>query len=150
MGGKDTTNNERTDGELPQKQPNVDGSAIAMATPDGRVDIDLRTGLARNIVRFTERLSSQKLDPPPPPYSETEWHTSLNIVMQVVGSRGDVQPFVALGSRLKLHGHRVRIATHAIFKSFVLESGLEFFPIGGDPQELMAVSLLIHYVCPHH
>lgn len=69
--------------------------------------------------------------PPPPP---------LNIVIQIVGSRGDVQPFVALGLELKnSFGHRVRIATHAVFKDFVEEHELEFFNIGGNPEELMAL-----------
>lgn len=36
------------------------------------------------------------------------------------------------------YGHRVRVATHPTFKSFVEENGLEFFSIGGDPAELMA------------
>lgn len=67
---------------------------------------------------------------PPPP---------LNVVIHVVGSRGDVQPFVALGQVLKeRYGHRVRLATHPTFKGFVEENGLEFFSIGGDPAELMA------------
>lgn len=60
-------------------------------------------------------------------------------MIQIVGSRGDVQPFVALGKVLKdTYGHRVRIATHPNFQSFVEENGLEFFSIGGDPAELMA------------
>ncbi len=63
----------------------------------------------------------------------------LNVVVQIVGSRGDVQPFVALGKVLKdTYGHRVRIATHATFQTFVEDNGLEFFNIGGDPAELMA------------
>ncbi len=63
----------------------------------------------------------------------------LNVVIHVVGSRGDVQPFVALGKVLKsTYGHRVRLATHPTFKTFVEENGLEFFSIGGDPSELMA------------
>jgi UDP:flavonoid glycosyltransferase YjiC (YdhE family) len=63
----------------------------------------------------------------------------LNIVIHVVGSRGDVQPFVALGQELKnRYGHRIRLATHGTFKKFVEENGLEFFEIGGDPAELMA------------
>jgi len=66
-------------------------------------------------------------------------HLELNVVIQVVGSRGDVQPFVALGKVLKeKYGHRIRIATHSVFKCFVEENGLEFFNIGGDPAELMA------------
>jgi Glycosyltransferase family 28 N-terminal domain len=64
---------------------------------------------------------------------------SLNLVMHVIGSRGDVQPFIALGRVLKeTYNHRVRLATHPIFQSFVEENGLEFFSIGGDPAALMA------------
>lgn len=60
-------------------------------------------------------------------------------MIQIVGSRGDVQPFVALGQVLKnTYGHRVRVATHSTFQKFVEENGLEFFNIGGDPAELMA------------
>ncbi|KAH9670929.1 sterol 3-beta-glucosyltransferase ugt80a2 [Citrus sinensis] len=60
----------------------------------------------------------------------------LHIVMLIVGTRGDVQPFVAIGKRLQEDGHRVRLATHANFKDFVLGAGLEFFPLGGDPKIL--------------
>jgi UDP:flavonoid glycosyltransferase YjiC (YdhE family) len=75
-------------------------------------------------------LGGEKGVPPPPP---------MNVVIHVVGSRGDVQPFVALGKVLKeTYGHRVRLATHPVFHKFVQENGLEFFSIGGDPSELMA------------
>ncbi|WVR09693.1 hypothetical protein IAU60_006768 [Kwoniella sp. DSM 27419] len=80
----------------------------------------------------------------------------LNIVVFIVGSRGDVQPYLSLALRLiTSHSHRVRIATHPDFKDFVLdarkrlkgkkgsdgqglEENLEFFDVGGDPKELMA------------
>ncbi|GAB7350066.1 hypothetical protein MBLNU459_g0735t1 [Dothideomycetes sp. NU459] len=63
----------------------------------------------------------------------------LNIVIMVIGSRGDIQPFLQIGRELKKYGHRVRIATHPAFKSFVENDvGLEFFSVGGDPSELMA------------
>jgi sterol 3beta-glucosyltransferase len=56
-----------------------------------------------------------------------------------VGTRGDVQPFIGIGRRLVSQGHRVRIATHACFRSFVEGSntGLEFYPLGGDPRILI-------------
>lgn len=63
---------------------------------------------------------------------------SLNIVLQVVGSRGDVQPFLALAKGLQQFGHRVRLATHPAFRDLVEGYGIEFFSIGGDPAELMA------------
>ncbi len=84
----------------------------------------------------------------PPEYSVSElaprearssrWNIKLNIVIQVVGSRGDVQPFIALGNELQKHGHRVRLATHNTFRDFVKSHGLEFYSIGGDPAALMA------------
>ncbi|KAJ9125420.1 hypothetical protein QFC22_000381 [Naganishia vaughanmartiniae] len=49
---------------------------------------------------------------------------ALNIVIQLVGSRGDVQPYLSLAIELiLLGGHRVRIATHDDFKDFVLGTG---------------------------
>ncbi|EXJ92995.1 hypothetical protein A1O3_01551 [Capronia epimyces CBS 606.96] len=64
----------------------------------------------------------------------------MNIVIMVIGSRGDIQPFLKIGKILKdKYHHRVRIATHPTFKKFVEEeTGLEFFSVGGDPSELMA------------
>jgi hypothetical protein len=70
--------------------------------------------------------------------SDLPW-PKLNIVVMVIGSRGDIQPFLKLGKNLKEYGHKVRIATHPAFKDFVQkDSGLEFFSVGGDPAELMA------------
>lgn len=82
--------------------------------------------------------SEESPAPSEQPLNETRCSLELNIVIQVVGSRGDVQPFIALGNELQRHGHRVRLATHGVFESFVRESGLEFYSIGGDPSELMA------------
>lgn len=64
----------------------------------------------------------------------------LNIVIIVIGSRGDIQPFIKIGKILQDdYGHRIRVATHPAFKKFVEQDlGLEFFSIGGNPSELMA------------
>ncbi|RCI11949.1 hypothetical protein L249_4595 [Ophiocordyceps polyrhachis-furcata BCC 54312] len=116
--------------------------AGAEITEDGRVSININTKNTRLAHLLAATLRSQP--PPPPAYPsepirDAQPTPPLNIVVQIVGSRGDVQPFVALGKILKeQYGHRVRIATHATFRSFVLDSGLEFFGIGGDPAELMA------------
>jgi len=60
----------------------------------------------------------------------------LNLVIMIVGSRGDVQPFIPIAKRLAWR-HRVRIATHAEFRKLVERAGLEFYPLAGDPRELM-------------
>lgn len=65
----------------------------------------------------------------------------LNIVIMVIGSRGDAQPFLALARLLHTqYHHRVRIATHPAFRDFVTNDcpGVEFFSVGGDPAELMS------------
>lgn len=62
----------------------------------------------------------------------------MNVVIMVVGSRGDIQPFLQIGKHLKAFNHRVRIASHPVFREIVeQQSGLEFFSVGGDPSELM-------------
>ncbi|OAR05797.1 hypothetical protein LLEC1_04639 [Akanthomyces lecanii] len=124
----------------------------ANVTDDGRVNIRINQLNRRLFQIFTPAIaqqaqSVQDTPSPPPPYIPPSLGGGegvappppLNVVIQVVGSRGDVQPFVALGKVLKDgYGHRVRLATHPNFKGFVQENGLEFFSIGGDPSQLMA------------
>jgi len=61
----------------------------------------------------------------------------MHVTIMAVGSRGDVQPFVALGVGLRGTGQTVRIATHDIHAPLVLENGFEFAAIRGNPKELM-------------
>lgn len=56
-----------------------------------------------------------------------------------IGSRGDVQPYIALAKGLIAEGHSVRIATHAEFKDWIEGHGIEFREIAGDPGELMQI-----------
>ncbi|KAG9013265.1 hypothetical protein FRB93_000788 [Tulasnella sp. JGI-2019a] len=65
----------------------------------------------------------------------------MNILILIVGSRGDVQPYLALALKLVEEGHRVRLGTHGEFKSLIEQSSkfkVEFFDIGGDPKDLMS------------
>ncbi|KJZ77528.1 hypothetical protein HIM_03252 [Hirsutella minnesotensis 3608] len=129
-------------------QPGFEAGAVV--TKDGRVDISINTKNRRLTDLLAPTLNSQiSVEPQPaPPYAppglapepgSDRLPPPLNIVIQIVGSRGDIQPFVALGKVLKNdYGHRVRIATHSTFQQFVEENELEFFSIGGDPAELMA------------
>uniref|UniRef100_A0A803KMW5 sterol 3beta-glucosyltransferase n=1 Tax=Chenopodium quinoa TaxID=63459 RepID=A0A803KMW5_CHEQI len=89
-------------------------------------NLDLGTGVTSSASAEEEQLESPEIYDLPP----------KQIVMLIVGTRGDVQPFVAIGKRLQEYGHRVRLATHRNFKEFVLASGLEFYPLGGDPKVL--------------
>lgn len=60
----------------------------------------------------------------------------MNIAILVVGTRGDVQPFVYFGQALQRKGHRVRLATHSEYRADVALGGLEFYPLEGDPHKL--------------
>ena len=42
----------------------------------------------------------------------------MKICILTIGTRGDVQPYIALGVGLKAVGHEVTIATLAAFESF--------------------------------
>jgi len=50
----------------------------------------------------------------------------LNILILTVGSRGDVQPYVALGKGLRASGHTVTICTSERFSPFIREHGLAY------------------------
>lgn len=54
----------------------------------------------------------------------------LEIAIAASGSRGDVQPYVALGKGLQDAGHSVRILTNDNFETLVTEAGLTFGSIG--------------------
>lgn len=66
---------------------------------------------------------------------------SMRITCLTIGSRGDVQPYIALCKGLLAEGHRVKIATHMEFKDWIEGHGIEFAPVEGDPGELMRLCI---------
>ncbi|NOQ39251.1 MAG: glycosyltransferase [Anaerolineales bacterium] len=62
----------------------------------------------------------------------------MHITILALGSRGDIQPFAALGSGLLRAGYQVRFITFETFASLIAEHGLGFHPIRGNPQSLVA------------
>ncbi|RDB29507.1 Sterol 3-beta-glucosyltransferase [Hypsizygus marmoreus] len=64
---------------------------------------------------------------------------SLHFTFLTIGSRGDVQPYIALAKGLITDGHRCKIATHGEFKDWIEAHGIEFGYVGGDPAELMRI-----------
>jgi len=66
----------------------------------------------------------------------------MKLTLIALGSRGDVQPIVALGRGLLDAGYAVRLVTMVGFESMVREQGLEFFPVAGDAQALTSELIL--------
>ncbi|CAH9050878.1 unnamed protein product [Cuscuta epithymum] len=122
------------DNKVPAKQKLQLLNRIATVKDDGTVEFEI-PGDVRVIADGPENIitdfEDEALDA-----TELQCIPPMQIVMLIVGTRGDVQPFVAIGKRLQEYGHRVRLATHANFKEFVLTAGLEFYPLGGDPKIL--------------
>ena len=75
--------------------------------------------------------------PAAPAVPDTPRIPPLSVVIMIVGTRGDVQPFIPIGRRLTADGHRVRLATHSEFRDMVERGGLEFYPLAGDPHQLV-------------
>ena len=61
----------------------------------------------------------------------------MKIALITFGSRGDVQPYIALGKGLKRTGHDVRLITHDPYADAVQREGLSFFPCGSDLQAIV-------------
>ncbi len=59
----------------------------------------------------------------------------MKFTIVTIGSRGDIQPFLALGVGLSQAGHQVKLATHHTFASWIESYGLEFAQLEGNPQE---------------
>jgi len=70
-------------------------------------------------------------DPP----SEFDW-PSKRIALLTYGTRGDVEPFVALAGRLRGAGADVVLAAPESFRPLATAHDLELFALPGNPQEL--------------
>jgi UDP:flavonoid glycosyltransferase YjiC (YdhE family) len=62
------------------------------------------------------------------------------IAIAVIGTQGDVQPFVALALTLKRRGYSPVLGTSGDFEEFVTSYGIEFFNLGGDVQAFLRQS----------
>lgn len=62
----------------------------------------------------------------------------MRITILTIGTRGDIQPFIALGLGLQQAGHTVQLAAPSLFESFIHSYGLNFAPLSYDPHKLMA------------
>lgn len=61
----------------------------------------------------------------------------MHITILTLGSRGDVQPFVALGIGLKQAGHHVTLCTSDRFRQFITDYGLDYAYMNDDLIQLI-------------
>ncbi|KAF8748481.1 Glycosyltransferase family 1 protein [Rhizoctonia solani] len=92
--------------------------AEAAFQDDGRLQISFGRRLSKSLPpNYAEPVKEVGLD-------EVGFHDAppMNVNIMIVGSRGDVQPYLALGQRLQNYGHTVRISTHETFHPHELMS----------------------------
>ncbi|POM80024.1 Sterol 3-beta-glucosyltransferase, partial [Phytophthora palmivora] len=107
----------------PPAVEDVRTAGIAVHDQDGRIrldvaeeeeiDLDALRRRSRSTLDEDEDLKLEKAHNPP----------VLNVCIMIVGTRGDVQPFLAIAQRLQQDGHRVRLATHAIYEDIDMLEG---------------------------
>lgn len=68
----------------------------------------------------------------------------MKIVIPTIGSRGDVQPFIALAQGLIQAGHSVTLASHPVMRTLVESHGVPFAPIGPDIDLARKVAAIRH------
>ncbi|MCX6577042.1 MAG: glycosyltransferase [Candidatus Aminicenantes bacterium] len=61
----------------------------------------------------------------------------MRIAIIAPGSRGDVQPYIALGKGLKKAGNAVRLVTNRNYEMLVNSYGLEFWPVEVNMQDII-------------
>jgi UDP:flavonoid glycosyltransferase YjiC (YdhE family) len=65
----------------------------------------------------------------------------MNIVILSMGTRGDLQPSLAIGKALQAQGHKVRVYAGSNFKSWIEQNGLEALPSTTDSRQKMESEL---------
>ena len=75
---------------------------IATVKDDGTVVVDVPSGLESTIVGGTEDIYTEAAVEEALDGTEIPYRPPMQIVILIVGTRGDVQPFVAIGKRLQV------------------------------------------------
>lgn len=75
---------------------------IATVKDDGTVVVDVPSGLEPTIVGGTEDIYTDVAVDEALDGTEIPYRPPMQIVILIVGTRGDVQPFVAIGKRLQV------------------------------------------------
>ncbi|RDW73756.1 sterol 3-beta-glucosyltransferase [Coleophoma crateriformis] len=113
--------------------------ALQEARGDGHTDHDVK--MPKSVESSRHESPAILFDDPRASILNFKPAESLRITCLTIGSRGDVQPYIALCKGLLAEGHRPKIATHNEFKDWVESHGIAFAPVEGDPTELMRICI---------
>lgn len=127
------TDDEKMDAEAAA----AENELLQEARKDGYAEHDLK--LPQNVDQTEPNAPPILFDDPDASVLDFKPKTSLNITCLTIGSRGDVQPYIALCKGLIAEGHNAKIATHHEFEPWVRKHGVDFAPVEGDPAELMRI-----------
>ncbi|EAS36512.3 sterol 3-beta-glucosyltransferase [Coccidioides immitis RS] len=130
-GGSEAYENEPDDSLFPELTRALDGSASSSN------NYDLEPSEVSNL--SPPEAAPIHFDDPCASIVNFKPSESLRITCLTIGSRGDVQPYIALCKGLLAEGHKPRIATHREFEPWVRQHGIDFAPVEGDPAELMRI-----------
>ena len=61
----------------------------------------------------------------------------MHVLIMTLGSRGDVQPYLALGRELRKRGHEVTLSTGRGFEAMIEAAGLQAAPLSDDVRDLL-------------
>ena len=59
----------------------------------------------------------------------------MRVALSTIGSRGDVQPLLALALQLCAAGHQVRVCAPPTLADLIVDFGLQFVPVGHDVRQ---------------
>ena len=77
-------------------------------------------------------LATERNKPAPAQEHVRQRSISMKIMILTIGTRGDVQPYIALGRALMASGHEITICTCAHFEPFIREYGLGYAYVNND------------------
>ncbi|KAG0329204.1 Sterol 3-beta-glucosyltransferase [Dissophora globulifera] len=124
---------DRTTPEAQQRRTKLRAQSIA-ETPSAELGDPIESRITDSLQLHEEPVHVEPLS-----WASHPGKTSrpMHITCLTIGSRGDVQPYIALCKRLMKDGHKCRISTHAEYKDWIEGHGIEFGLVGGDPGELI-------------
>lgn len=131
------------------KTMDINGHTNTERKKNARLDSIHKISEAANLKLLEEKISEQGYDIPliveKNPYFTTtiKPNKSYKFGLLTIGSRGDVQPYIALAKGLMAEGHTVVLLTHLEFKDWIESYGIEFREISGNPAEL--ISLMVQH-----